>query len=452
MEKLGTKSNPSALKQWSGKGAKAPAGRSVENPGSGGATSRVVKNPGKTGDSKAISNDDQSSANNSVKSEENKKKQFSEYKRESTVFIQIEGDSVTKDDVLDHIEALCGEDSIMACVPRGSVPTDFEVTLTNTAQIQLLVPEFEIGETKIKARPIFQSAIVVSVMHLPSYTTDEEITQKIESHKVKIVSPIYRRYYKRKKRRIADGTRYMRVKFPKDVCSLPYAMKFDVNGSKEYFRTLHSDQIKVCNRCLSPEHMVRFCDQNQCFICKERGHISLDCPRKVCEDCKRKDCVCDADSEKDDDGVLPEKKVRKINDEQAGADTISKYLLNLKKTTLSIENDCGKEEEPTMEVKESKSGNGDEMDENPSTDEEMDETTEDTSPRKETVFGDVLDIEQPEGKQQNNDTTEANDQKTDADSGPSTQRPSKRKTRRDQIQPYHTKSKNTNNNEPNKQK
>lgn len=433
MEKASTKSNRAEIKSCPGKGVKSLTARRDENPGSTGRSSQDVKNPGNTGSNKQMTMGDKSSASNSETFKEKESKPFSGYKKESTVFLHIDGDNVSKDDLLDHIEALCGEDCILACVPRGN-RTDYEVTLTDSTKIQLLVPEFQIAETTIKARPIFQSAVVVSVMHLPSYTTDEEIITKIESHKVQIVSPIYRRYYKRKTRKIADGTRYMRVKFPKEVCSLPYALKFDVNGGKEYFRTIHSDQIKVCNRCLSPEHTVRYCDQNQCFLCKKYGHISLDCPFDVCEDCKKKDCECDSDSERGDN-FRPLKKQKHLSGPQTGDGVVESYLKEQQKRH-------SRDEKENNTRKETETGES----ENITTEEDEMEETE-TSEEKETVFGDLFESigQQQNAKSEDTKLTENIEEKEKVEANqnvPKAQRDAKRKGKRVQQQPYNTKSKN----------
>ena len=72
--------------------------------------------------------------------------------------------------------------------------------------------------------------------------------------KIELVTPIYRRRYKGTN--IADGTRYVRVKFPPEIKSLPYSMKFKTVEGVEYFRVLHDNQIKVCYNCMSANHVI----------------------------------------------------------------------------------------------------------------------------------------------------------------------------------------------------
>ncbi len=53
---------------------------------------------------------------------------------------------------------------------------------------------------------------------------------------------------------IADGTRYLRVKFPKEVVSLPYSTKFDTEEGMQHFRIMHDRQVKTCRLCMNPGH------------------------------------------------------------------------------------------------------------------------------------------------------------------------------------------------------
>ncbi len=58
---------------------------------------------------------------------------------------------------------------------------------------------------------------MVSFFNLPSYIEDEEIIQKLISWGVTPTLPVRRRYYPGTT--VADGTRFLRVKFPKEVVS-----------------------------------------------------------------------------------------------------------------------------------------------------------------------------------------------------------------------------------------
>ena len=46
------------------------------------------------------------------------------------------------------------------------------------------------------------------------------------------------------------------MKFPPEIKSLPYSMKFKTVEGVEYFRVLHDNQIKVCYNCMSANHVI----------------------------------------------------------------------------------------------------------------------------------------------------------------------------------------------------
>ncbi|CAC5423421.1 unnamed protein product [Mytilus coruscus] len=66
----------------------------------------------------------------------------------------------------------------------------------------------EIANRDFECSMMFSDITVVSVIKLPSYICDDEITSKIESKGVKVVSPVYRRTVPGTQ--VADGTRFMR--------------------------------------------------------------------------------------------------------------------------------------------------------------------------------------------------------------------------------------------------
>ena len=74
-------------------------------------------------------------------------------------------------------------------------------------------------------RTIYSDSIVVSFMHLPAYVSDDEIISKLKGLNIEILSDVKRRMHEKTK--IADGTRYIKVKFPPNLKSLPYSMKFN---------------------------------------------------------------------------------------------------------------------------------------------------------------------------------------------------------------------------------
>lgn len=203
-----------------------------------------------------------------------------EYRIENTVIVNVEGKLVEADDIIDSIEKLCGENTLIACVQCGR--NTYEITMKNKESSDALIPTLRIGQTTVSVSSVSEKSTMVSILHLPTYISDIEIVEKIQSYNIQIVSPIQRRYrrIRKRKRRIADGTRFFRVKFPKEVKSLPWSLAFEVRGTSRYFRTIHDDQERVCFKCCSVDHLSRFCPLNMCYSCSENGHISWDCPKK----------------------------------------------------------------------------------------------------------------------------------------------------------------------------
>ncbi|CAC5389859.1 unnamed protein product [Mytilus coruscus] len=146
---------------------------------------------------------------------------------------------------------------------------------------------------------------VVSVMKLPSYVPDEDIRIKLAIKGVNVVSPIYRRTVPGTQ--VADGTRFMRCKFPPGLVALPWTIPFKIGSETKYFRLKHNNQTKVCSECSSPDHMK--------IIVLILNVMAVDCERQPCE-CKcdncsnlLKDCTCmdqniDGDKDKNDESEV----------------------------------------------------------------------------------------------------------------------------------------------------
>ena len=181
-------------------------------------------------------------------------KKFS-YKKECTVMIDVGDDmKMAAGELISFLSQQVG-DVIRACVPKG--PNHYEVTIDDVIQARSIsdIEYLECNGVKIRARLLHSETVVVSFLHLPAYIRDEEIEERLKGMNIEILTRIYRRYYKGTK--IADGTRYVRVKFPPEIKSLPYSMKFKTVESVEYFRVLHNNQLKVCYNCMSDSHVIK---------------------------------------------------------------------------------------------------------------------------------------------------------------------------------------------------
>ncbi|KAL0151793.1 hypothetical protein M9458_052944 [Cirrhinus mrigala] len=93
---------------------------------------------------------------------------------------------------------------------------------------------------------------------------------------------------------IEDGTRFVKVRFPREIVSLPYSTKLETAEGPQFFRVMHSNQVKTCKLCMSPDHLVKDCPDFRCYKCEERGHFARDCDAVRCPECRNflNKCEC----------------------------------------------------------------------------------------------------------------------------------------------------------------
>jgi hypothetical protein len=162
---------------------------------------------------------------------------------------------------------------------------------------------------------------VVSFMHLPVYLADEEILNKLEGWGVTPISKLKRRVYPGTS--IEDGTRYVKTRFPKEVASLPYSTKMETAEGPQYFRVMHSHQVKTCRLCMSPDHVVKDCPEFKCFKCEERGHFARNCNAVTCPDCNLvlNKCECWMEGEEEEEEQQVAERVHERDNEQREDET-----------------------------------------------------------------------------------------------------------------------------------
>ena len=222
------------------------------------------------------------------------------YEKDATIRIETGFEKVTANDIIEAIENDFGENSVYACVPRGGF---FEVTLCDIDTARHVADGLEIEGTTYNSRIVSDKTVVVSFLHLTPYIEDEQIINYLENLNITVLSPIKRHFLKDSKRKVTDGTRYVRVRFPSALKSLPYSVRFDTCDGPQPFKVLHNGQVRTCNQCFETDHVVANCPFVECRICREQGHIARNCENKRCPNCRENTKYCKCDLSETDEEV-----------------------------------------------------------------------------------------------------------------------------------------------------
>lgn len=206
------------------------------------------------------------------------------YSREATVIVDLADlRDARAEDIIKAVNERIGEGKILAVRPR--LGKEYEITLISKDECGNLDEGLTIKGKWCGIRQLQVRECVVSFIHLPVYIKDSEIVEQLTKWGVAPASDIRRRMYPGTE--IADGTRYLRVKFPKEVISLPYSTKFETEEGTQYFRIMHDRQVKTCRLCMNPGHVFKDCPEFKCFQCEEQGHFARDCDAVKCPDCRK---------------------------------------------------------------------------------------------------------------------------------------------------------------------
>lgn len=211
--------------------------------------------------------------------------------RKLTVSVEMEGENeISAMELMRCVRELCG--GLVACRFIGR--NKYEMSMSHPRGKDRLMEGFKMGDTRIHARELTNDELVVSFLNLPFYIGDEKILEKLKGWGVSAASPIKRRMWPGTN--VADGTRFMKVRFNNQVQSLPYSTKFETALGSEYFRVIHDKQVRVCRMCIQPGHIMRECPEFQCHRCGIQGHFARECSqgKKRCEMCKNlnQNCSC----------------------------------------------------------------------------------------------------------------------------------------------------------------
>ena len=206
------------------------------------------------------------------------------YEKELTVMVEIDGAmEIGPMELVKAARLVCGQ--IIGC--RQISKVKYELTLTSQKAKERLLDGFRIGSARLHVRDITNDELVVSFMGLPVYIEDGEIIDKLLFWGVTPISEVRRKMWPTDSN-LADGTRYVKVRFGSTVQSLPYSVKLNTAAGPEYFRVIHDRQVRVCRGCLQPDHILRECPDFLCNNCGQQGHYARECaePRmRKCKDC-----------------------------------------------------------------------------------------------------------------------------------------------------------------------
>lgn len=150
-----------------------------------------------------------------------------------------------------------------------------EFSSANDAET-LMEEGFDVSEIHITCHPPHAQSISVSIMGLRSYIEDEEI-RKVLSQYGEIKGDVIRLKYRadHELAGLENGNRLVRMSLTEK--SIPYSLR--IGG--EWCRIIHSNQQPVCGECKELGRKRRRCPQIECRICKEKGHLSYVCDKRV---------------------------------------------------------------------------------------------------------------------------------------------------------------------------
>lgn len=223
-----------------------------------------------------------------------------EYRKEATLTMTVKDiENTTIIMIIKSVEEKVGIGKLIGLRRKNN--NDFEMTMESEMDCDSLLNGIMINGQECEIRKLCATERMVSFLSLPSYIDDDEIIQKLINWGVTPILPLRRRYHPGTT--VADGTRFIKVKFPQEVTSLPYNTRFMTEEGVQYYRVIHDNQVKTCRICVSVEHEKKDCPQFKCRDCLEQGHYARDCKVPRCQGCDKvmMRCRCEMENEVNED-------------------------------------------------------------------------------------------------------------------------------------------------------
>ncbi|XP_073715881.1 uncharacterized protein [Misgurnus anguillicaudatus] len=221
------------------------------------------------------------------------------YLKEATVIVNVENiNEVRAEDIIKAVTEQCGHGKILALRPRQG--KEYELTMEMEEDCDKLIDGLTVKGVECEVKNLHNRDYVVSFMHLPAYLDDCKILEKLYGWGVEPLTKIKRRRYPGTD--IEDGTRFLKVRLPKEVASLPYSTRLETVEGLQHFRVMHSHQVKTCRLCMSPDHLLKDCPNFKCYKCKEPGHFAKHCNAVRCTECQEYLYKCECWMEEEEGG------------------------------------------------------------------------------------------------------------------------------------------------------
>lgn len=217
--------------------------------------------------------------------------------------VYVDNNDISHKDIIHGIAKDYGSDNVLGVVRAGAT---WQVTLKKTVNVEVIAENgLEIGGKDVEVKMVGRNVLTVSFFGVPYYISNEQLSQKLADFGVIQKGPWIRKKYVDFPD-VENGIVFSRIELPEKVKSLPYATK--IGGVNIMVK--HNGQIKVCNYCLSPKHMMRSCPERGnkvCTSCGGYGHIMENCPTKQLADEEEEVGEMVVNGESDDGMELSEK-------------------------------------------------------------------------------------------------------------------------------------------------